>query len=192
MPSAEQSSTNAPPAGLGRRLAAFALDYVLILAYLVVLAIAGTALTLGRAGARWSTMTTSPGRMDLIAFTLSVLPVVLYFAFLEGGERGATLGKRRMRLRVVRSGGGRLGTGRALVRSAVKFLPWQLAHTCLVRIPGWPLEPQEPSVEVMVGMTAVWVLVGLYVVTSLVRRDSRAPYDLIAGSQVVAVGVPAQ
>jgi uncharacterized RDD family membrane protein YckC len=184
---AERTSVAARPAGIGRRTAAFALDYLLILGYLVVLAAAGTTLTLGPAGGWWTALTSSPGRMDLVAFGTSVLPVILYFALLEGGERGATWGKRRLRLRVVRRGGGRLGTGRALARSAIKFLPWQLAHTCLVHVPGWPLEPQEPPVLVMIGMTAVWALVGLYVATTLVRRDRRAPYDMIAGSQVVAL-----
>jgi len=173
----------------GKRVAAFALDYLLIAAYLVVLAGAGTALTLGPLGGEWQGFLSSPGRMDLLAFTTTVLPVALYFALLEGSAGGATWGKRRMRLRVVRVGGERLGLGRALLRSAVKFLPWQLAHTCLFGIPGWPVEPQEPPLWVMPGMILTWVLVGTYVVAIAARRDRRAPHDWIAGSQVVATDV---
>jgi uncharacterized RDD family membrane protein YckC len=170
----------------GRRLAAFGLDYLLIAGYLVVLGAVGTALTLGPLGEWWRALTSSPLRMDAIAFLTSILPVIVYFALLDGGARGATWGKRRMRIRVSSEGGGPLGAGRALVRSVVKFLPWQLAHTSLLHIPGWPTEPRQPPIWVIVGMATVWAIVGIYIVTALARADGRSLYDLVAGSRVVS------
>lgn len=171
--------------GPARRLGAFGLDYLLILCYLVVLGAIGSVLTLGPFGHAWGRLISTPARLDLVAFVTAVLPVALYFTLLEGSSRGATWGKRRMRVRVVRVGGGELGKGRALLRSAVKLLPWQLAHTCLLHIPGWPVEPQQPPLWVLWGMSLVWVLVGLYVGALVVRKDRRTPYDWVAGSEVV-------
>ena len=53
---------------------------------------------------------------------------------LEGSGRQATFGKHRMRLVVVDAAGRPPGFRRAVVRSAVKFLPWQLAHTAVFQL----------------------------------------------------------
>lgn len=90
-----------------------------------------------------------------------------------------------MGLRVVHMSGERLSQGRALVRSVVKFLPWQLTHTCLFHIPGWPMETQEPPVWVIVGLVLVLVVIGFYIVTLVVSPTRRTPYDWVAGSRVV-------
>lgn len=172
---------------VGRRLAAFGLDYLVVLAYLIVLGCIGWALASGATSDAWGEFVSSPARLELLAFCTTVLPVCAYFALLESSPGGATLGKRRMHLRVARIGGGRLGLGRALLRSAVKFLPWQLAHTSLVHIPGWPTSPQSPPSWVVLGMVLVWGLVGFYIVALAVRSDHRAPYDWVAGSHVVLV-----
>lgn len=168
-----------------RRIAAFALDYLLIAGYLVVLAIVSSFLTFSPLKEEWQGLISSPERLDFLAFLTSILPVILYFTLLESSKGGATWGKYRMGLRVVHMSGERLSRGRALVRSAVKFLPWQLAHTCLFHIPGWPMEPQETPVWVIAGLVLTWVAIGFYVVSLVVGPRRRTPYDWISGSQVV-------
>ena len=167
------------------RIAAFALDYLLIAGYLVILTIAGSFLALGPLGDGWQSLLSSPIRMDLVAFVTTVLPVITYFTLLESSESGATWGKRRMRLRVVNLRGERLSRSRAIMRSAVKLMPWQLAHTCLFHIPGWPVAPQDPPTWVMIGLTSVWVAVGAYFVALAIGPTRRTPYDWAAGSRVV-------
>lgn len=173
------------PPGFFRRVKAFFLDYLLIAGYLVVLGIVFSTLAFGPLKDVLSAATSTPWRADLLAFVTAVLPVILYFALMESSQNGATWGKRRMGLHVTHTSGAPLGRGRALLRSAVKFLPWQLAHTCLFHIPGWPLDPQEPPVWVLVGLILMWVVVGLYLVTLGVGPSRRTPYDWIAGSRVV-------
>ena len=168
-----------------RRIAAFALDYLLIVGYLIVLAIVSILLAFGPAKDRWQGLTSSPERMDCLAFFTAILPVILYFTLLEGSEGGATWGKRRMGLRVLHITGERLSRGQALVRSVVKFLRWQLAHTCLFHIPGWPIETREPPVWAIVGLVLAWVAIGFYVVTLAVGSTRRTPYDWVSGSRVV-------
>ena len=123
--------------------------------------------------------------MEILAFVTAILPVILYYTIAESSEGGATWGKHSMGLRVVHMSGERLSRGRALVRSVVKFLPWQLTHTCLFHIPGWPMETQEPPAWVTVGLVSVWVVIGCYIVTLAVGPSRRTPYDWVAGSQVV-------
>jgi len=72
----------------------------------------------------------------------------------------------------------------ALVRSLLKFLPWQIAHTSIFHIqevvPG-----QEPAPFDITGFVLVWVLVGIYVISALISKERRTPYDWAAGSYVI-------
>jgi uncharacterized RDD family membrane protein YckC len=172
----------------GRRLAAFGLDYLVVLAYLIILGCISLALTYGVTNEAWRGFVSQPSRLELATFCTTVLPVGAYFALMESSQSGATLGKRRMQLKVERLGGGRLSLGRASLRSAVKLLPWHLAHTGLLHIPGWPVDPQSPPWWVTAVLGLVWVLVGFYIIALAVRPDRRAPYDWIAGSRVVSAG----
>lgn len=167
------------------RIKAFAFDYLLILGYLVVLAGAGTLLTLGPVGDRWALLMSDPIRADLVAFLTLVLPVILYFALSEASAVGATVGKRRVGLRVVGPGGTRLRLPRSLVRSGLKFLPWQMAHTAMFHIPGFPTSPGEPPAWSPAILGIVWLLVALYLLGLTPVFGGRTVYDRIAGSTVI-------
>lgn len=170
---------------LGRRVVAFALDYVPISLYLFSLAAITSLLAFGGESESWQRFMSSPGRADAVAFLTAVLPVIVYFAWQEGSTAGATWGKRRMGLRVVRADGSGLSRARALARSVLKFLPWQLAHTCLFHVPGWPREPQQPSAWVVSGFVVVWGLVATYVAMMAFGPKRRTPYDVLSGSLVI-------
>jgi uncharacterized RDD family membrane protein YckC len=167
------------------RIKAFGFDYLLILGYLAVLAGVGTWLTLGPAGDRWTLLMSDPSRADLVAFLTLVLPVILYFALSEASDVGATAGKRRIGLRVVGPGGTRLRLPRSLVRSGLKFLPWQMAHTAMFHIPGFPMSPGEPPAWSPVILSMVWLLVALYLLGLTPIFGRRTLYDRLAGSTVV-------
>jgi uncharacterized RDD family membrane protein YckC len=173
-------------AGFGKRLKAFAFDYLPIAAYIILL----FGLSLGAARLmdligrplRWPE---NPLLGDLIAFVILVLPVILYFSLQESSPRQATWGKRKAGLLVTDSQQGMLSRGQALVRSLIKFLPWQIAHTSLFHWEGWPIAPAEPTPMVIAGFVLVWVLVGIYFLTALFTKDHRTPYDWVAGSYVL-------
>jgi uncharacterized RDD family membrane protein YckC len=122
---------------------------------------------------------------DLIAFLTLVLPVILYFTLQESSSRTATWGKRQFGLLVVNENGERLTFGRAFIRSFLKFLPWQIAHTSLFHWEGWPFAPAEPTVMVLVGFGLAYLLVGIYIVSAQVSKKHRTPYDWAAGSFVI-------
>ena len=123
---------------------------------------------------------------DLIAFLILVLPVILYFTLQDSSPNQATWGKRKTGLLVVTGGGERLTFGRAFIRSFLKFLPWQIAHTFLFHWQGWPLTPAEPTLLVLVGFALVYLLVAVYIVSALISKKHRTLYDWAVSSYVVA------
>ncbi|HEY6412027.1 MAG TPA: hypothetical protein VIY29_31595, partial [Ktedonobacteraceae bacterium] len=86
--------------------------------------------------------------------------------------------------------GARLSLPRSFARSLLKFVPWELTHACLWRIPGWPLAPTTPSPIITAGLVLVWILVGAYLVSMLASKKHQALYDWIAGSYVIVVPRP--
>lgn len=173
------------PAAPTRRLLAFGLDYLLIAAYLLVLAGVGSFLTFGSLASRAEALFASPVVADLVIFALTVLPVSLYFAWQES-SRGGTWGKRRLGLRVERADGAGLSSGRALVRAACKFAPWQIAHLGVARLIRLP----EPPAWALGSAVLALVLVAGYVALLYASPSRRTVHDLVAGTVVVEVPHP--
>lgn len=164
------------------RLRGFLLDYLLLLGYLLLLAAGGLLLTLVAPDTGWG----NPLLSQAASFLTLTLPVILYFGLCEGGGAQATWGKRRMGLRVETVQGAPPGVARALLRAAGKLLPWELSHTLLWRIEGWPLAPAEPSPAIWAGFGVVWLLVFANLGVLLLTPERRTLYDMIAGTRVVA------
>ena len=112
---------------LGRRVAAFVVDVGLLF---VVLGPTGALL-------QWIlgvSPTTGREIYATLLLTFSI-PVWTYFTVSDASLRGATLGKRWLGLSAQARGGGRIGWARALGRTALKLLPWELTHTAFFLIP---------------------------------------------------------
>ncbi|HEX5506663.1 MAG TPA: RDD family protein [Thermomicrobiales bacterium] len=167
-----------------RRLLAFGVDYLVIAAYGGLLA--GVGFGARRLLGRGFAMPATPrARLvgHAVAFAALTVPVVLYFAWWEASAGGGTPGKRALGLRVVAEAGGRVPLGRALARAAVKFAPWELAHTALWDTPGWPVDPR-PTGRDWAGYGLSLALSGWYVVALFVG-SRRTPYDRVSGTRVV-------
>ncbi|WP_349897549.1 RDD family protein [Parafrigoribacterium soli] len=174
----------APVPGFGRRIAALAIDYALILAYMAV--IGGVAL-LGfvRTGRFIDWLAWGSLGAEFFGFLVLVLPIGIYFFLCEASSRRATVGKRALGLVVVRAGGlGRASAGRIAVRAVVKLIPWEVAHFFVWQavasgeaLPGW----------VGAGLVVANVLPIIYVLVVLLQRERRGPHDLAAGTRVVRV-----
>ncbi len=168
-----------------RRLAAYLIDYLVIAAYIALLFALAVVLR-ERTGPG---LGEGPNPMvgQLIGFVTLTLPVILYFAVMHASQRGATVGKRVLRLRVVNMNGQQARFPQTLMRAVVKFLPWEIAHTAIWRIPGWPQEPAEPLAWQWTAFAASMLACGLYIV-SLFIGAGRTPYDRVAGTCVVHRG----
>lgn len=170
-------------ASLPRRAVAFGLDYLLIAAYLVVLVGFGLLVQFavpGLAGALFHSALAG----EVTGFVLLTLPVILYFALGEASETGGTWGKRRLGLRVLSTDGQRLGVARSLVRSGLKFLPWELAHASIWQFRFAGASALLPNL----GLALVWALVALNLLSALLDGQRRALYDRVAGTVVVSIG----
>lgn len=164
-------------AGLKVRLAATAIDFLIIAGYAALLAIASMLLVrLTSFAQRFDSAIT----VDILAFVTLILPVILYFSLQEGSSRQATLGKHKMGLKVIDKEGGRLAFSRALLRSALKFLPWQLAHTAVLQI-----RFGHESYYIITLSILAQAIVIIYILSILLDRQHRAPYDWLAGSRVI-------
>jgi uncharacterized RDD family membrane protein YckC len=171
------------PASPLRRIAAWLLDYLLIAAYLILLTAVSLGIRISPMQAGITSVLSRPLAAELVGFLMLTLPVVLYFALCEASRWRATLGKRALRLAVVDKKGRRLPVPRALVREAVRFLPWELSHALLYRVAS-STDRGSISVLVTVGFVVVYSLIGLYVATLFVGSH-RTVYDRLAGSLVI-------
>jgi uncharacterized RDD family membrane protein YckC len=173
-------------AGFVQRLKAFLFDFLIIFAYIVVLLGVGLGITtIVGPLEEISPLFASPLFLDAMSFVVLILPVILYFSLQESSPRQATWGKRKAGIRVVNANGDKLSRKHAFVRSLVKFLPWQIAHTSIYHIEGLPFAPVEPSPMVLGGFVLVYVLVGIYIASALISKKHRTPYDWAAGSYVI-------
>jgi len=169
------------PASLRDRLLAFALDYVVIAAYLAALVALGIAVS--RVAPQVSrTLFGGPISGEASGFLLITLPVALYFALSEASTRQATWGKARIGLRVTDLAGARLGLARSLARTGLKFVPWELAHWCIWQI---TFAADQSSPLYTAGFLVVWVLVGANLVSLLVSPARQTLYDRLARTLVV-------
>ena len=117
------------------------------------------------------------------SFTALTLPVVLYFALTEHSALRASLGKRALGLRVVDADGERIGLNRALIRNALKFLPWEIAHTAIWHAPGQPFVDAPPA-SFMALHAGALALAGLYI-ASLFVGSGRTPYERLSGTRII-------
>ena len=172
-------------AGGLRRIAAFGLDYLLIAAYLVILAAAQLFALAVVPGRVISHLYSSPLAAEATGFAALTLPVVLYFALSEASTRQATLGKRALGLIVTDLRGRRLSLLRSFVRSAIKFAPWELAHAMIYQI-TFNNDSASRSPALIVGFATVYLLVGAYF-AMLFIGSRRTPYDRLTGTCVARV-----
>jgi len=168
-------------ADLWTRVLAFAFDYIAIALYLLVLVAVGLAINSAFPGIA-RTWFGHPVLGQIVGFLTATLPVTLYFALFESSSWQATWGKRWRGLKVVRADDERLTRTRALGRTLLKFIPWELAHTCIWRV---SVARNEPSPLITVGFVLVWILVGANVISLWISLTNQTLYDRLAGTYVV-------
>ena len=164
------------PSGL-RRLSAWLIDYFLVAIYMGIIFFVVFVVTGGRLEIPG---VATPGARQLLGAATLTIPVLLYFALCEASSRQGTIGKQATRLRVTGRDHERIGLARSLVRSGLKFTPWEIAQTAIHRIPmsgdiPWP---------VWAGLVVSMLLALLYLV-ALFTGQGRPLYDLVAGTRVV-------
>ena len=166
-----------------RRLVAFVLDWVVLFVVFVA-----PQFVLAVVLDTWVLDYDSPPLLSWAWVTLTVsVPGWIYFVLSDSSATGASLGKRLIGLAVRDESGERLSRGRALVRTAVKLLPWEATHI-MVFFP----EPfgEELTTTKIVMMVVVDVLLLVWLAAPFLDRSRhRALHDRAAGSAVLDTGV---
>jgi uncharacterized RDD family membrane protein YckC len=119
---------------------------------------------------------------DLLVAAATVLPTGAYLATGEAGRHQAAWGKRRAGLRVIAADGGRAGIGRIVLRTAVKLLPWQLAHVAVARL----VRGVDAPVTIWTTDALSLLLAAASVTLALRDPRGRALHDRVAGTRVVS------
>lgn len=176
----DNSASGKPPAGLARRLAAYAVDAALLFVAVVLLLGGALGLVLHlTVGFGWAR--DGPLLWAYVFGTVSI-PFWLYYTLFEGGVRQATPGMRVLGLRVSGLDGGRVGFGRALSRTVVKLVPFEVNHAVMF-LPTPLLNETEPDFRQ--GFIAVGALMTTYLACVVVTRRRQSVHDLVAGTLVV-------
>jgi uncharacterized RDD family membrane protein YckC len=159
-----------------RRAAAYCVDIALLFVVLFPLG------QLARLAVGWPPASPTGPEIWLASALNFSLPTWTYFVLSDSSARGATAGKRLLRLRVVRLTGGPVGRPRALARTAVKVLPWETAHLSAFALssqPGVSLDPGQ-----LIGLTIANVLVVVYLAVAAWAHGRRSVYDYVAATEV--------
>lgn len=114
------------------------------------------------------------------------LPTWSYFGIADASRTGATLGKRWLGLRASRLNSDRIGWSRALYRTAVKLLPWELVHLAAFALAS---RAGDFSVMQVVGLSVANALMLGYMVCATLTRGRRSVHDFVAGTMVEKVDV---
>lgn len=117
-------------AGFWLRLKAFAVDYLLIFGYLLLVLIVSLFLIPSLQDLFQDSRLTA----QLLGFLMVTLPVSLYFIITDSRIGKGSFGKRKMRIRVVDANNRSISVSRAIFRTALKFLPWELSHFMAYRM----------------------------------------------------------
>lgn len=120
----------------------------------------------------------APTQVHMWVFGTASIPFLLYFALILRSSRQATVGIRLLKLKVFSIGGGRIGLGQALLRSAVMLIPFELNHAVMFH-----LAPRDPPLPAFyVGLAAVWTLILVYIATIVLTRRCQSVHDLVRNS----------
>jgi len=170
-------------AGFWKRAGAFALDYILILGYLISLTLLFLFLNNTFNADRF--LFTTRIQSQFIGFLLVTLPVTLYFAFGESSSYQATLGKQKLKLKVTDYNGDKVSFWRALARTFLKFIPWEISHTL-----SWTIyfSPQTNPILINYGFGLVYLLIGLNICSLAMTKTHQTIYDFLAKTFVETQG----
>lgn len=127
---------------------------------------------------------TGPEIWRVLVLNFSI-PVWLYFWLFDASGRGATLGKRICRIRVVADDGQTLGPGRAFARTAIKLLPWELVHLSVFALSS---DLDAFSIGQSIGLVTANLLALFYLWLSFASDGRRSVHDVLADTRVARAG----
>lgn len=162
---------------LKKRFMALAIDYIVIWIYLILLFLFFAVIYMIVLDSIPVFTETASHLMSL--FT-TVIPAVIAFSIMEYKYPYGTLGKRRMGLEVSYKN---RTYGNSLLRNALKFLPWHIGHTGVIRA----MYHDYSTLWFMVANIGILLAV-IYIFMVLFGKNFKHIPDVIAGTKVTEKG----
>ncbi len=166
-------------AGFWLRLKAFAVDYLLIFGYLLLVLIVSLFLIPSLQDLFQDSRLTA----QLLGFLMVTLPVSLYFIITDSRIGKGSFGKRKMRIRVVDANNRSISVSRAIFRTALKFLPWELSHFMAYRM-IYLGDGDIQLLDYLIG-GLIYTSILLYVLMAVFTKNKQSLYDRLAKTYVV-------
>lgn len=166
-------------AGFWLRLKAFAVDYLLIFGYLLLVLIVSLFLIPSLQDLFQDSRLTA----QLLGFLMVTLPVSLYFIITDSRIGKGSFGKRKMRIRVVDANNRSISVSRAIFRTALKFLPWELSHFMAYRM-IYLGDGDIQLLDYLIG-GLIYTSILLYVLMAVFMKNKQSLYDRLAKTYVV-------
>mgnify|MGYP003782965689 FL=1 len=160
-----------------KRFLALLIDYVIIWIYLILLLLLFAVIYIIFFD---SVPVFNETASHLMSLFTTVVPVTIVFSYMEYKYPYATFGKKRMGLEVAYKN---RSYGKSLLRSALKFLPWHIGHTGVIRA----LYHDYSTLWFMVGNIGI-LLAAIYICMVLFNKNFKHLPDLIAGTKVIEKG----
>lgn len=161
--------------GIKLRLKALFIDYLCILAYLVIFFIIMISIytfILNEIPEVTETQT------QWITFLTTVFPVTVYFILKEARKPYVSFGKKKVGLKINYTGDPIKGS---VIRNVLKFLPWHFGHVSVIKA-AYSNAFTIPA-ALYYGLSII--LLVTYILMAIFRRDHRHLPDLLSGSQVI-------
>lgn len=154
------------------RLIELLVDYLIIIAYLVILLIInlGIIFFIFKGIPEYTEV-----QAQLIATFTSVIPIIFIFSYLDYFKKGS-IGKRVSGLKLTYTNH-RFSS--SLLRNSIKFLPWQLGHVGVIH----GVYSDFDLIAIIIANSGTFLGVVLLIM-GLFRKDKRHLGDLIAGTKV--------
>lgn len=160
-----------------KRVLAFIIDYVVIIAYAACLFTASTFLS---SQFDFQLSFDSPFKNQMVSFISLTFPVFLYFLISEKSKSKGTIGKRLLKLKVVNS----VENSKAnlFLRNFLKLLPWEIAHIGVYQIAFY----QNENIWVWATLIVPQVIVFIYIISVFLSKGKQSIYDKLSNTEISA------
>ncbi len=108
------------------------------------------------------------------------IPAWSYFLLSDLSRNGMTVGKKLLKIKVTLVTLNSLSFSRALLRTAIKLLPWELAH-----IFGFALADSISQPAQSAGLVAANFLIFIYLIILVFTAGKKSLHDVIAKTNVI-------
>ncbi|MCH4826993.1 RDD family protein [Planococcus halocryophilus] len=166
-------------AGFRRRLKAFAFDYVLIFSYMLLLLM--LSMFVIPTVQEW--FQGSRVIAQLTGFMMLTLPVSIYFIIADSKIGKQSFGKHKINIIVTDENNQPLSVGRAVSRTFLKFLPWELSHFMVYRM--IQLKEAELQLSDYFIWGLIYGLIFLSVIMVIFTKNKQTLYDWLTKTYVI-------